>query len=124
MPEMDGFEFLRYLDQEHHNIAIVIVSALGGKLLISAGRMTKIGVKLLGAIEKPILLDQLKDLFSKYERSENKWHQPAESVMFTLEEILRAIHAQQFEPFFQPKVDLKTKRMVAPKQWRAGFIWS
>lgn len=113
MPEMDGFEFLRYLGQEQHNISIVIVSALGSKLLTTAGRMTKMyGVKLLGAIEKPILLDQLKGLFSKYERSENKWHQSAELVSFTLEEILQGVRAKQFEPFFQPKVDLKTKRLI------------
>ena len=113
MPEMDGLEFLRYLGQEHHNISIIIISALGGKLLTSAGRMTKMyGVKLLGAIEKPILPTQLKDLLSKYERSENKWHQPAASANFTLEEILQGIRAEQFEPFFQPKADLKTGRLT------------
>jgi EAL domain-containing protein (putative c-di-GMP-specific phosphodiesterase class I)/AmiR/NasT family two-component response regulator len=114
MPEMDGLECLRHLGQEHHNIAIILVSALGSRLLGSAGKMAKMyGIKLLGAIEKPIMLGQLKGLLSKYERSENKWQQPANATArFTLEEILQGIRAKQFEPFFQPKVDLKTGRLV------------
>lgn len=113
MPEMDGLEFLRFLGQEHHNISIIIISALGKKLLASAARMSKMyGVKLLGAIEKPILPDQLKDLFSKYEHSENKWHQTDESASFTLKEVLEGIRAKQFEPFFQPKVVLKTSQLT------------
>lgn len=114
MPEMDGMEFLRHLGQERHNIAIVIVSALDNKLIVSTGRMAKMyGVKLLGTIEKPVMLGQLKELLAKYERFENKWPQPvAVDEGFTLDEILRGIRAKQFEPFFQPKVDLKTARLV------------
>ena len=55
MPQMDGLEFLRHLGQEKHNIAIIIVSGLSSKLLSSAGMMAEMyGIKLLGAIEKPI----------------------------------------------------------------------
>jgi EAL domain-containing protein (putative c-di-GMP-specific phosphodiesterase class I) len=70
------------------------------------------GVKLLGAIEKPILPDQLRDIFAKYERSENKWYPPAESVNFSLREVLQGIRARQFEPYFQPKMDLRTGRLT------------
>lgn len=113
MPEMDGLEFLRHLGQEHHNVAIIIVSALSSKLLLSAGMMAKMhGVKLLGVIEKPILFGQLRELLDKYERTENKWLQSVATVDVMLEEILYGIQAGQFEPYFQPKVDLKTGRVV------------
>lgn len=113
MPEMDGLEFLRHLGQEHHNVAIIIISALGSKLLASAGKMAKLyGIKLLGAIEKPILLGQLKALLLKFERSENKWNQHIVMECFTLEEILQGISENQFEPFFQPKVNLKNGRLA------------
>lgn len=114
MPEMDGLEFVRHLGQEHHNISIIIISALGNRLLTSAVRMAKMyGVKLLGAVEKPIMLGQLKELLAKYQRSEDKWQQqPAVTESFALDEILHGIRAKQFEPFFQPKVDLKTGRLV------------
>lgn len=113
MPEMDGLEFLRHLGEEGHNVAIIIVSALGGKLLLSAGKMAKMhGIKLLGVIEKPILLGQLESLLAQYERTENKWLQSVATVDVMLEEVLYGIQAGQFEPYFQPKVDLKTGRVV------------
>ncbi len=114
MPEMDGLEFLRHLGQEHHNVSIILVSALGSRLLGSAARMAKMyGIKLLGAIEKPIALQQLRNMFLKYDRSENKWLE-ASNIMdgFMLKDILQGIQADEFEPFFQPKVDLATDQLV------------
>ena len=113
MPEMDGMEFLRHLGQEHHNIAVIITSAVDSKLLASVGKMTKLyGIKLLGAIEKPIMPEQLRTLFAKYDDSGSKWQQPVAEKSFTLNDILQGIHSNQFEPFFQPKVDLKTGQLV------------
>lgn len=113
MPEMDGMEFLRRLSQKLHHVAIIITSALDGKLLASVAKMTKMyGIRLLGVIEKPILQAQLKGLLSSYDTAENKWHQSVDARSFTVEEILQGIRANQFEPFFQPKVDLKTGRLV------------
>lgn len=113
MPEMDGMECLRHLGQERHNVAIIITSVLDSRLLASVGRMTKMyGIKLLGTIEKPIMLVHLKELLLKHGRSEHKWDQPVDEKSFTLEEILQGIRANQFEAFFQPKVDLKTGRVV------------
>ncbi len=113
MPEMDGLEFLRLLGEKQHRASIVIISALGGKLLTSAGKMVKMyGMKLLGVIEKPVMREQLRFLLAKHDRSENKWSQAADAASFTLEEILQGIRAKQFEPFFQPKVDFQTGRIV------------
>ncbi|MEO6974437.1 MAG: EAL domain-containing response regulator [Gallionella sp.] len=114
MPGMDGLEFLRHLGKEQHNIAVIIMSALDSKLLVSAGKIAKMhGIQLLGAIEKPIMLGQLKTLLGKFEFAEKKWEPKSVAQMsFTLEEILEGICAKQFEPFFQPKVDFKSNRLV------------
>jgi EAL domain-containing protein (putative c-di-GMP-specific phosphodiesterase class I)/DNA-binding response OmpR family regulator len=113
MPEMDGMEFLRHIGKEHHNIAVIISSALDSKLLASVGRMTELhGIKLLGAIEKPVMLATLKELLAKYDKAENALNKAAVEKTFTLDEILQGISAKQFEPFFQPKVDLATGRLV------------
>ncbi|BCK87559.1 regulator of RpoS [Sideroxyarcus emersonii] len=113
MPEMDGMEFLRHLGHEGRNIAVIITSALDGKLLASVARMTKMyGIQLLGAIEKPILLTHLKEMLLKYDHSIKKEPQRVPSMSFTLEEILHGIRENQFVPFFQPKVDVKTGRIV------------
>lgn len=112
MPEMDGMEFLRHLGEVHQDIAVILTSGLDGKLLTSVGRMTQMyGIRLLGVIEKPILLVNLKEHLLKHGTS-NSTVQQAAAKNFTLDEILHAIRADQFEPFFQPKVDMKTGRLT------------
>lgn len=112
MPEMDGMEFLRHLGEEYQNIAVILTSGLEGKLLTSIGRMAQMyGIQLLGVIEKPVLLLNLKEHLLKHGSSSRKIPQPA-AKSFTLEEILHAVRADQFEPYFQPKVDMKTGRLV------------
>ena len=114
MPEMDGLEFLRHLSQERHNVSIILISALGSKLLWSAARMAKMyGIKLLGVIEKPIGLIQMRNMFLKYEHSENKWLEAANIAdSFMLKDILIGIKGDEFEPYFQPKIDLATDQLV------------
>ena len=112
MPEMDGMEFLRHLGEEHQSISVIITSALDSNLLASVGRMTKLyGINLLGVMGKPILLANLEALLSKHGSAPPKVGKSPERS-FSLDEILRGIEADQFEPYFQPKADLKTGRLV------------
>ena len=63
MPEMDGMEFLRHFGQLDHKASIILLSALGIKLLNSVGNMTQTyGVELLGVIEKPLDQATLEEL--------------------------------------------------------------
>lgn len=113
MPEMDGLEFLRHLGEEAHNVALVIVSALGNKLLAAAASMAKaLDIKILNVIEKPILLEQLRESLSRYERTSKARHVPISIPKFALEEIQHGIRAKQFQPYFQPKVELMTGQLV------------
>ncbi len=114
MPQMDGLEFLRHLGEERHDVGIILVSELDRKLLTTAGNMVKLyGIKLLGMLEKPFWQTQLGELFSKYSHSGKRWQQPATAeASFTLKEILEGVEAKQFEPYFQPKLDLKTGQLV------------
>ncbi|MDO8292128.1 MAG: EAL domain-containing protein [Gallionella sp.] len=112
MPEMDGMEFLRHLGNRHRDIDVILTSGMDGKLLTSVGKMTQMyGIRLLGAIEKPVLLANLKEHLLKHGSSTQEAPQIA-AKSFTLKEILLAVDADQFEPFFQPKVDMKTGRLV------------
>lgn len=113
MPEMDGLEFLRHLGKSNHNAAIIILSALGNQLLFSASKIAKLhGIKLLGAIDKPINAEKLKSLISGYSRLESKWHIDKDQKKFSIEEIMHGIRELQFEPYFQPKIDLKSGKMI------------
>jgi len=113
MPEMDGMEFLRHMGNTHQDISVILTSGLDGKLLTSVGRMAQMyGIQLLGVIEKPVLLANLKEHLLKHENPTHHSVQKAAAKSFTLDEILHAIRADQFEPFFQPKVDMKTGRLT------------
>jgi EAL domain-containing protein (putative c-di-GMP-specific phosphodiesterase class I)/DNA-binding NarL/FixJ family response regulator len=122
MPEMDGMEFLRHLGQERREVAVVITSALDGKLLSSVGRMTTMqGITLLGSIEKPVTLARLKDVLSGDVHREDDMALPVDSEHMSLDAILQGIEGNQFEPFFQPKVDLRSGRLVGAEalaRWR------
>ncbi len=113
MPEMDGMEFLRHLAQEPHRPAIVLMSTMDRKLLASVGRMTTLyGIGLLGTIEKPVDLAQLRALLAAYDPRAKPGPRPKTTPSFTLEEIRAGIAARQIEPFFQPKVDFQTGQVV------------
>lgn len=113
MPEMDGLEFLRHLGEGHHNTAVIIISSLDSKLLISAGKIAKMhGIQLLGAIEKPIMRDHLKMLLNKFEYRERKKNKTVSEIKFSLEDILEGIRLKQFVPFFQAKVNLKSNLLI------------
>jgi EAL domain-containing protein (putative c-di-GMP-specific phosphodiesterase class I)/AmiR/NasT family two-component response regulator len=114
MPEMDGMEFLRHLGRENGETQVLILSTLDRALLASIENMSKgYGIKLLGVIEKPVSLAQLELLISRYERRDVRPTLPvAAKAAFSLEEIMQAVSQRQFEPFFQPKVDFKTGRIV------------
>lgn len=112
MPQMDGMEFLRHMGEEHYNTAVIISSAMDGKLLSSVGKMTRMyGIRLLGTIEKPVLLGKLREILSKYGNVADKFGKAAQNS-YTLDEILSGIRASQLEPYFQPKVDLKSGKIT------------
>lgn len=114
MPGMDGMAFFRHLKSEHPDIAIVIISALDGALISSVEKMTQAyGLRLLGAVEKPITLKRIEALISQYGITQtSRERSPTVTPNFTLEEILQGVQDNQFEPFFQPKVDLVTGRIA------------
>ena len=114
MPEMDGMELIRHLSKQHLGISIIIMSSMDGTLITSVEKMARsYGLRLLGAVEKPLLLEQFRKLLVLHQQTQEKTAQtkvPAAS--FTLEEVLQAVRARQFEPFLQPKVGLQTGRLV------------
>jgi len=70
MPGMDGVEFIRHLSEAGLPVAMILASALDGMLLASVETMARdYGIKILGAIEKPVTPAKLKALI--------ELHQPA-----------------------------------------------
>lgn len=123
MPEMDGMEFIRHLGQAELAVSLIISSAKERVLLDSVEKMARAyGVRLLGVIEKPVTLAGLKELIARHELPKSKVvHASVNAPSFSLEQILHGLQKKQFEPFFQPKAELATGRLVGAEalaRWR------
>lgn len=120
MPEMDGMEFLRHLAQEQPGISTIILSGMDGALITSVEKMAhSYGLHLLGAVEKPLSLEQLETLLDRHQENrlamaQPKPHpiQPARDREFTLLEIEQAVEDMQIQPYLQPKIALSTGQIV------------
>jgi EAL domain-containing protein (putative c-di-GMP-specific phosphodiesterase class I) len=120
MPDMDGMEFIRHIGESGIAASVILASALDRQLVSSVEMMTRAyGVRLLGAIEKPITSTALEALLAHYSRSETP--RPDARVQPRLNEILQGLANHEFEPFFQPVIDLRTGEVRAAEalaRWR------
>lgn len=114
MPEMDGMEFIRHLAKQHPGISIIIMSSMDSALITSVEKMARsYGLRLLGAVQKPLLLEQLEKLLVLHQQAQKRTaRETVSAASFTLKEVLRAVHEKQIEPFLQPKVVLRTGRLI------------
>jgi EAL domain-containing protein (putative c-di-GMP-specific phosphodiesterase class I)/CheY-like chemotaxis protein len=122
MPVMDGIELVRHLANGNYHTAVVLASALGSALLFSVETMSQAyGIDLLGSFEKPATPELLQELIGKYRPPQVRAQQKKSLPVFSLEEIQQGVQTGQFEPFFQPKVELATGKVKAVEafvRWR------
>ena len=111
MPGMDGMELIRHMGRDGYRASIILASALEPKLLASVGQMAEAyGINLLGVIEKPLAADKLLGLVERHVRMP-EFSAIESNRIFTPEELRAGISAGQFQPYFQPKIELRTGRL-------------
>lgn len=109
MPGMDGMELIRHMAKDNCQTSIILASALDSSLLFSVGTMSKAyGIDLLGIIEKPATPEALLELIKLYRTPQTRLKSIESVPNFTFADIQHGLQNQQFEPFFQPKVELTT----------------
>ena len=121
LPGMDGLELIRNLGTAGSPVRLIVTGAQPAGLLFSVETLAQAyGVDLLGTISKPVTAAKLKPLLDNYVPLP-KHDVRAEGPRFSFQEIGIGLQKRQFEPFFQPKIELATgqvKGLEAFARWR------
>ncbi len=121
LPGMDGLELLRNLGGLPSGPRLIVTGAQPANLLFSVETLAlAFGVDLLGTIAKPVTAVKLKPLLDNYTPAVRLEDRPA-APRFSFQDIGIGLQKRQFEPFFQPKIELATgqvKGLEAFARWR------
>jgi EAL domain-containing protein (putative c-di-GMP-specific phosphodiesterase class I)/ActR/RegA family two-component response regulator len=122
MPEMDGLEFLRHIGQSGRSASVVLASAVDASVLASVKTMARgYGVNLLGVVPKPVTPAALLDVLKGHTARARPQPPSAVDGPPTAQEIREGFANDEFEAFFQPKVEiasLHVKGFEALARWR------
>jgi EAL domain-containing protein (putative c-di-GMP-specific phosphodiesterase class I) len=109
MPTLDGIEFVREVAHEGYTGQVILVSGEDPRLLRSAQRLVEaMGLATLGAIQKPVKLETLTNVFANADEVER----PRSTRQFALSEIEEALTKKQLVNYYQPKIDLQSGAVV------------
>lgn len=121
LPGMDGLELIRTLAAMKCRARLIVVGAQSNNLMFSVETMAQAyGFELLGTMSKPANAARLEVLLDNYQAPAPARGGP-KGPSFTFSEVGIGLQARQFEPFFQPKIELETgqvKGLEAFARWR------
>ena len=122
MPGMDGMALIRSLSETQASTALIIVSSAERALISSVEAMAQAyGVTVLGAIEKPVTRKKVEALLehrSSVADAALPWESATE---LGAGETAEGMRRNEFETFFQPKVDVRTRELKGAEalaRWR------
>ena len=122
LPGMDGLELIRTLAAMNCRARLIMVGAQAGSLMFSVETMAQAyGFDLLGTMTKPVSAVKLAALLDNYAPPVLPDNRAPKGLSFTFSEVGIGLQAGQFEPFFQPKIELETgqvKGLEAFARWR------
>lgn len=113
MPEMDGIEFLHRLGEINFSGGIVLISGEDERTLSTAGSLASgYDLTYLGSIAKPLSHQKLSDMFERWQGPKQGSKSSDQEQEFSAADLLDAIRRDHFTPYFQPKVDLQSGRVM------------
>ncbi|MBA5607459.1 EAL domain-containing response regulator [Duganella sp. FT3S] len=122
LPGMDGLELIRRLSEARCRAGIIITGAQSNAVLFSVETMAlAYGINLLGTIAKPVSPARLTELIENYSAVPTVPPEGVAGRTFTFAEVGRGLQARQFDPYFQPKIELETgqvKGLEMFARWR------
>jgi len=121
LPGVDALELIRRLAEMGSPAGVIVAGAQKADVLFSIETMAQAyGVNLLGAIAKPAGEQRIKALIDNYAPPEQRARGHA-APQFPFAEVGRGLQAREFDPFFQPKIELETgqvKGLEMFARWR------
>jgi EAL domain-containing protein (putative c-di-GMP-specific phosphodiesterase class I)/CheY-like chemotaxis protein len=122
LPGMDALELIRRLADARCRAGIIIVGAQTNAVLFSVESMADAyGINVLGAIGKPVIGARLEALITHYVAPSDKPAARAADKPLSFAEVGQGLQAREFDPFFQPKIELETgqvKGLEMFARWR------
>jgi EAL domain-containing protein (putative c-di-GMP-specific phosphodiesterase class I)/FixJ family two-component response regulator len=110
MPEMDGMELIRHLGNQDFKGSIVIISGMEIRVINLAADIARQNkVHLIGNIVKPIKVDELQHILTKFHYLNE--HRNVAQMPLSKAELEKAISEQRIIPYYQPKVDSNTNEV-------------
>lgn len=112
MPGMDGVEFIRHLSERNYAAGIVLMSGEDVRILKTVKTLAKEHkLNVLGALEKPFTPSEFTQLLAPLNKTVQTARTRAQ-VMVTAEELVMGIRNNELVTYFQPKVDVRTRKVI------------
>lgn len=113
MPEVDGLELLKRFDEQKYRGEIILFSGEDSQTLKMAENLAHArNLSVIGAIAKPIQVESLAALISNHPNQNRPATRKSKSVVVTPEMLEKAINNGEIEPWFQPKIEIKSRNPI------------
>ena len=115
MPGVDGIEFLRLLKERSQQASIILISGTSPKVIKTVESLVKLHkLQFVGSIPKPITVTAVVEVMQRYQELQQR-DSKARAFLNKVKvyELLRAIEQQQFQVYFQPIIDVQTRKLYS-----------
>lgn len=112
MPVEDGFEVLRYLGQYKFKGAVIIISSVEEEVLSSTSNLARLyDLNIIGCVEKPITFSTVQNIIETINDLPPAKQDTTQCTELTEDELVDHLKHDRLEAYFQPQIDLSTKRV-------------
>lgn len=115
MPGTDGIEFLRLLKKRTKDIAIILISGTSPKVIKTVESLVKMHrLDFIGSVPKPITTTAVIEVMQRYQELTDQATKTETYLnKIKVHELLRAISQQQFQLYFQPIIDVHSRKLYS-----------
>lgn len=113
MPGMDGVELVRHLAEHHFGGCVVLVSGEEDRILRTAADLARRRkLRLLGALRKPVALDDLQWMLGEANRHVEARLSAGPKDPVDVKDLCAALEAGRVINYYQPQVDIASGRVI------------